>query len=81
MYALDVEIWPTNVVIPKGHTLQLEVGPQDQQGGGIFTQRHPQDRVKEKLSGVNTILPEALGKVRWTRSGLVPRLPCWEAMC
>ena len=55
VYALDVEVWPTNVVIPAGHTLQLEVGPQDQQGGGVFTHTHPKDRVKEKLTGVNTI--------------------------
>ncbi|SPO25640.1 related to hydrolase, CocE/NonD family [Ustilago trichophora] len=55
IYALDVEIWPTNVAIPAGHTLQLEVGPQDQQGGGVFTHTHPQDRVKEKLVGVNII--------------------------
>ncbi|TKY87870.1 hypothetical protein EX895_003451 [Sporisorium graminicola] len=55
VYALDVEIWPTSVVIPAGHTLQLEIGPQDQQGAGIFTHTHPQDRIKEKLAGINTI--------------------------
>lgn len=55
VYALDVELWPTNVVIPAGHTLQLEVGPQDQQGGGVFTHTHPQDRVQAKLAGINSI--------------------------
>ncbi|SNX82162.1 related to hydrolase, CocE/NonD family [Melanopsichium pennsylvanicum] len=55
VYALDVEIWPTNTVITRNHTLQLEVGPQDQQGGGVFTHAHPEDRVKEKLTGVNVI--------------------------
>lgn len=75
VYALDVEIWPTNVVIPKGHTLQLEVGPQDQQGGGVFTHQHPQDRVKDKLSGLNTIHTGSFQKEEVDTIGISEKTP------
>lgn len=44
VYELDVEIWPTNVVIEKGGRLVLEVSSGDTQGSGIFDHTHPDDR-------------------------------------
>jgi hypothetical protein len=44
VYELDVEVWPTNVVIEKGGRLVLEVSSGDTQGAGIFEHNHPQDR-------------------------------------
>ena len=44
VYELDVEVWPTNVVIEKGGRLGLEVSSGDTQGAGIFEHNHPQDR-------------------------------------
>ncbi|KAJ9479905.1 PepX_C domain-containing protein [Pseudozyma hubeiensis] len=75
IYAMDVEIWPTNVVIPAGHTLQLEVGPQDQQGGGVFTHTHPQDRVKDKLTGVNTIHTGSIQSEKVDTLGISSKTP------
>lgn len=44
VYEVDVEIWPTNVVVEKGGRLVLEVSGGDTQGSGIFGHNHPQDR-------------------------------------
>lgn len=44
VYELDVEIWPTNVVVEKGGKIVLEVSSGDTQGSGIFTHAHPDDR-------------------------------------
>ena len=44
IYPVDVEIWPTNVVIEKGGKLQLEIAPCNTQGSGIFLHNHPEDR-------------------------------------
>lgn len=42
VYPVDVEVWPTNVVLEKGSILVLEVASGDTQGSGIFT--HTGDR-------------------------------------
>lgn len=44
VYPVDVEIWPTNVVIEKGATLRFEIAAADTQGSGIFLHNHPEDR-------------------------------------
>lgn len=44
VYPVDVEIWPTNVVLEPGAKLILEVGSGDTQGSGLFTHSHPEDR-------------------------------------
>lgn len=44
VYPVDVEIWPTNVVVEKGGKLVLEVSSGDTQGCGIFGHNHPGDR-------------------------------------
>jgi predicted acyl esterase len=44
IYAVDVEIWPTNVVVDKGGKLVFEVASGDTQGSGIFLHNDPVDR-------------------------------------
>jgi predicted acyl esterase len=44
VYAVDVEIWPTNVVVEKGGKLVLEVASGDTQGSGIFRHNDETDR-------------------------------------
>jgi len=44
IYTVDVEMWPTNVVIQKGGQLVLEVSSGDTQGAGLFEHNLPEDR-------------------------------------
>jgi predicted acyl esterase len=44
VYPVDVEIWPTNVVLKPGAKLCFEVASGDTQGSGIFQHTHPVDR-------------------------------------
>ncbi len=44
VYAVDVEVWPTCVVLEKGSRLVLEVASGDTQGSGIFRHDDPVDR-------------------------------------
>lgn len=44
VYGVDVEIWPTNVVVEKGGKLIFEVSSGDTQGSGIFLHDDPVDR-------------------------------------
>jgi predicted acyl esterase len=44
VYAVDVEVWPTNVVVEKGGKLVFEVSSGDTQGSGIFTHNDAKDR-------------------------------------
>jgi predicted acyl esterase len=44
VYPIDVEIWPTNVVVEKGGKIVLEVASGDTQGAGIFLHNDPVDR-------------------------------------
>lgn len=55
VYPLDVEIWPTNVVLEKGAKLILEVSSGDTQGCGVFQHKSPIDRAPEKFEGRNHI--------------------------
>ncbi|KAJ5978939.1 Peptidase S15/CocE/NonD C-terminal [Penicillium viridicatum] len=55
IYAVDVEIWPTNVVVERGGKIVLEVASGDTQGSGIFQHDSPIDRSKEKFHGLNHI--------------------------
>ena len=55
VYPVDVEIWPTNVVLSKGDKLVLEVSSGDTQGAGLFEHTSKQDRSEEILKGVNHI--------------------------
>ncbi|KAF4466332.1 hypothetical protein FALBO_6810 [Fusarium albosuccineum] len=55
IYAVDVEVWPTNVVVDKGGRLVFEVSSGDTQGSGIFLHDDPVDRSPEKFQGFNHI--------------------------
>ena len=44
VYAVDVEIWPTCVVMGRGDRLVLEVASGDTQGSGLFLHNDPLDR-------------------------------------
>lgn len=44
VYSVDVEMWPTNVVVEQGGRLVLEVSSGDTQGAGIFKHNNPIDR-------------------------------------
>ncbi|KAI0802497.1 Alpha/Beta hydrolase protein [Xylaria sp. FL0064] len=65
IYPVDVEIWPTNVVIEKGGKLVLEVASGDTQGSGIFRHDDPVDRSPGIFRGANHICfgPKAINYV------------------
>lgn len=44
VYSVDVEIWPTNVIVEKGGRIVFEVASGDTQGSGIFQHNDPADR-------------------------------------
>lgn len=44
VYAVDVEVWPTNVVVDKGGRIVFEVASGDTQGSGIFLHNDSGDR-------------------------------------
>ncbi|CAK7210567.1 hypothetical protein SEUCBS140593_000872 [Sporothrix eucalyptigena] len=54
-YAVDVEVWPTNVVVEEGGRLVFEVSSGDTQGSGIFLHNDPTDRSPEVFQGTNHI--------------------------
>ncbi|KAF9766044.1 hypothetical protein IL306_001583 [Fusarium sp. DS 682] len=55
IYAVDIEVWPTNVVVDKGGRLVFEVSSGDTQGSGIFLHNDPVDRSPEVFQGSNHI--------------------------
>ena len=55
VYPVDVEIWPTNVVLEPGASLVFEVSSGDTQGGGVFSHDSPIDRSASKLAGLNDL--------------------------
>ena len=55
VYAVDVEIWPTNVVIEKGGRLVLEVSSGDTQGAGLFEHNSSEDRSDSNFMGDNHV--------------------------
>lgn len=55
IYAVDVEVWPTSVVVEPGARLVLEVASGDTQGCGIFRHDDPVDRAPGKFQGRNHV--------------------------
>ncbi|KAH8908901.1 X-Pro dipeptidyl-peptidase protein [Coniochaeta sp. PMI_546] len=53
VYSVDVEVWPTNVVVEKGGKLVFEVSSGDTQGCGVFQHVSDVDRPASKFAGVN----------------------------
>jgi putative CocE/NonD family hydrolase len=56
VYTVDVEVWPTNVVVQRGEKLVLEVSSGDTQGAGLFEHNLPEDRPEGKFQGTNSIV-------------------------
>lgn len=71
IYTVDIEIWPTNVVLATGDTLVLQISSSDSQGCGSFVHNHPEDRAPEKLSGWN-VLHIGPSHENWLRLPVVP---------
>jgi predicted acyl esterase len=64
VYEVQVELWPTCIVVPKGYTLVLKIQGKDfsrSEKGGLFTgsgpflHNHPKDRPLSIFGGINTI--------------------------
>lgn len=64
VYEVDVEIWPTSVVVPAGYCLALTIGGKDfersdasglMKGSGIFLHNDPADRPAALFGGKHTI--------------------------
>lgn len=55
VYGVDVEIWPTCVVVEKGGRVALEVASGDTQGSGLFLHDDPEDRSREVFGGMNHV--------------------------
>jgi predicted acyl esterase len=71
VYAVDIEIWPTSIVVPVGYRLALTIQGQDydhglperssaygreQFGSGPYWHEHPGDRDKPEYDGVTTLV-------------------------
>lgn len=55
IYPVDLEVWPTNVIVEKGGKIVFEISSGDTQGSGIFQHNHPEDRSQEKFAGLNNL--------------------------
>ncbi|KAH7066482.1 Alpha/Beta hydrolase protein [Paraphoma chrysanthemicola] len=70
-YEVDVEVWPTNVVLEEGETLLLEVAGHDTQGVGNFSHGHEHDRRPEALGGKNNL--HVGGEDSWLLLPIIPK--------
>jgi predicted acyl esterase len=71
VYPVDIEVWPTNVVVEAGGQLVLEVSSGDTQGAGLFEHNSVEDRSPEKLEGMNHIHFGA-GHENWLLMPIIP---------
>jgi predicted acyl esterase len=58
LYEVDVEIWPTSMVLPKGYRLVLTIQGRDFEFSGVagrMLHTDPGDRPAEEFGGTNTI--------------------------
>ncbi|ETI20136.1 hypothetical protein G647_08170 [Cladophialophora carrionii CBS 160.54] len=55
IYPVDVEIWPTNVVLQKSDRLVFEVSSGDTQSAGLFEHTSKEDHAEAILKGMNHI--------------------------
>lgn len=55
VYSVDVEVWPTNVILEAGESLVFEVAGHDTQGVGNFSHDHAEDRPAGVFDGLNKI--------------------------
>ncbi|MGE3287642.1 MAG: CocE/NonD family hydrolase [Pseudonocardia sp.] len=89
---LDVEIWPTSIVVPPGHRLGVTVsgcdfrmpgdGPWpvlygiEQRGNGVFVHDDPDDRPTGIFDGVTTLYSGPGGRCSILLPVIPPREPC-----
>lgn len=71
VYPVDVEVWPTNVVVGPGHRLVLEVSSGDTQGAGLFEHNSEVDRPTGVFEGVNSI-HFGPGRENWVQLPFIP---------
>ncbi|KAH7146513.1 X-Pro dipeptidyl-peptidase protein-like protein [Dactylonectria macrodidyma] len=55
VYSVQVELWPTNVIVETGGKLIFEVGSGDTQGCGLFQHTNTVDRPEAIFKGTNSI--------------------------
>ncbi|OJJ32251.1 hypothetical protein ASPWEDRAFT_116865 [Aspergillus wentii DTO 134E9] len=55
VYTVDVELWPTNVVVQRGERLVLDVGASELAGSGLFQHDDPSDRPETVFKGNNYV--------------------------
>jgi uncharacterized protein len=58
-YPIDVEIWPTSIVVPRGYRLALTLQGRDYEApsvSGRILHNHERDRPRDEFDGLNTIL-------------------------
>ncbi|KAJ6438747.1 X-Pro dipeptidyl-peptidase (S15 family) protein [Purpureocillium lavendulum] len=55
IYEVDVEVWPTSVVVTPGHRLIFEVSSGDTDGTGLFRHVDQTDRDPRRFAGLNHI--------------------------
>ncbi|OJJ78033.1 hypothetical protein ASPBRDRAFT_142373 [Aspergillus brasiliensis CBS 101740] len=55
VYTVDVELWPTNVVVQQGERLVLDIGASELPGSGIFQHNDPSDRPESVFQGNNHV--------------------------
>jgi putative CocE/NonD family hydrolase len=71
VYEVDVEIWPSNVVVQPGGRLVFEIASGDTQGAGLFEHNSPEDRPEHLFGGMNHV-HFGNGRTNWL---LVPQIP------
>ncbi|KAL6247713.1 hypothetical protein RBB50_005061 [Rhinocladiella similis] len=71
VYPVDVEIWPTNVVVSPGDRLVFEVSSGDTQGAGLFEHNSKEDRSEAIFAGDNH-LHFGKGYENWLLMPVVP---------
>lgn len=55
VYEIDVEIWPTAFVVPKGARLTVTVHGEDDPQTELIRHHHPEDRTWPRFRGLNTV--------------------------
>ena len=79
-YRVEVEIWPTSIVLPPGFRLAVRIDGRDferegekgpRKGSGPFLHTDPQDRPIAKFAGKNTILTGG----KYDSHLVLPRIP------
>lgn len=71
VYPVDVEVWPTNVVVEEGGKIAFEISSGDTQGSGMFLHEHPEDRSEKKFSGMNHV-SFSEKHVNWVMLPIIP---------